>query len=62
MTFAMETMAKEEAEGSSFVHRAVQGGHRRGVPARDRSVDQIAKDFDLTETAVREWPKQAAWT
>jgi transposase len=25
----------------------------------DRSVDQVAKDFDLTETAVREWVKQA---
>jgi transposase len=28
---------------------------RRG----DRSVGQIAKDFDLTETAVREWLKQS---
>ncbi|WP_217145557.1 transposase [Streptomyces sp. AC627_RSS907] len=28
---------------------------RRG----DRSVGQIAKDFDLTETAVRDWVKQA---
>ena len=26
----------------------------------DRSVGQVAKDFDLTETAVREWLKQAA--
>ncbi|MFJ3825005.1 transposase [Streptomyces nodosus] len=25
----------------------------------DRSVGQIAKDFDLTETAVRDWVKQA---
>jgi transposase len=25
----------------------------------ERSVGQIAKDFDLTETAVREWLKQA---
>jgi transposase len=25
----------------------------------DRSVGQVAKDFDLTETAVREWAKQA---
>jgi len=25
----------------------------------DRSVWQVAKDFDLTETAVREWVKQA---
>ena len=28
---------------------------RRG----DRSIGQVAKDFDLTETAVREWIKQA---
>ena len=25
----------------------------------DRSVGQVAPDFDLTETAVREWVKQA---
>jgi transposase len=25
----------------------------------DRSVGQVARDFDLTETAVREWVKQA---
>ena len=25
----------------------------------DRSVRQVAKDFDLTETAVRDWVKQA---
>jgi transposase len=28
---------------------------RRG----DRSVGQVAKDYDLTETAVRQWVKQA---
>ncbi|MET7426342.1 transposase [Dactylosporangium sp. NPDC005555] len=28
---------------------------RRG----DRSVRQVARDFDLTETAVRDWVKQA---
>jgi transposase len=27
----------------------------------DRSIGQVARDFDLTETAVREWVKQA-WT
>ena len=25
----------------------------------DRSVGQVARDFDLTETAVRQWVKQA---
>lgn len=29
---------------------------RRG----DRTVGQVAKDFDLTETAVRDWVKRAA--
>ena len=28
---------------------------RRG----DRSIGQVAKDFDLTETAVRDWVRQA---
>ena len=28
---------------------------RRG----DRTIGQVAKDFDLTETAVREWVRQA---
>jgi transposase len=28
---------------------------RRG----DRSISEVARDFDLTETAVREWVKQA---
>jgi transposase len=28
---------------------------RRG----DRSIGQVARDFDLTETAVRDWVKQA---
>ena len=26
----------------------------------DRSIGQVAKDFDLTETAARDWVKQAA--
>ena len=25
----------------------------------DRSIGQVARDFDLTETAVREWARQA---
>ncbi|WP_327241824.1 transposase [Streptomyces sp. NBC_01320] len=25
----------------------------------DRSIGQVAKDFDLTETAMRDWVKQA---
>ena len=29
------------------------------MPAGDRSAGQVARDFDLTETAVREWVRQA---
>jgi transposase len=29
------------------------------VPGGDRTAGQVAKDFDLTETVVREWVKQA---
>ncbi|GAA2829782.1 hypothetical protein GCM10010441_62870 [Kitasatospora paracochleata] len=39
----------------SGVLRGVVELCRRG----DRSVGQVAKDFDLTETAVRDWVKQA---
>jgi transposase len=54
----MESMGKKPRRRRSFtpqfkaeiVERCQQG---------DRSVGQVAKDFDLTETAVREWVKQA---
>ena len=29
------------------------------MSAGDRTVRQVSQDFDLTETAVREWVKQA---
>jgi transposase len=34
---------------------------RTPVPCQrgDRSIGQVARDFDLTETGVREWVKQA---
>lgn len=37
----------------------VQVGDRRAVPARGPVLGQVARDFDLTEIAVREWVKQA---
>jgi transposase len=54
----MESMGKKPRRRRSFtaefkaeiVERCQQG---------DRSVGQVARDFDLTETAVREWVKQA---
>ena len=54
----MESMGKKPRRRRSFtpkfnaeiVDRCQQG---------DRSAGQVAKDFDLTETAVRDWVKQA---
>jgi len=55
----METMARKKprtrrAFSPEFKAEIVQAC-RRG----DRSIGQVAKDFDLTETAVRAWFKQA---
>jgi len=55
----METVAKKKPRPrrsftpefkADIVERCLSG---------DRSVGQVAKDFDLTETAVREWVRQA---
>jgi transposase len=55
----METMAKRKPRPRrSFTPEfkaEIVAACRRG----DRSVGQVARDFDLTETAVREWVKQA---
>lgn len=37
----------------------IQGQDRRGVQARGRTVGQVAKDFDLTKTVVRDWGEAA---
>jgi transposase len=50
---------EEEAAPSPLVHTGVQGRDRELCRRGDRSVGQVAKDFDLTETAVRDWVKQA---
>jgi transposase len=59
MSIIMETMGKKPvrrrrsftAEFKAEIVECCQRG--------DRSIGQVAKDFDLTETAVREWVKQA---
>jgi len=55
----METMERKKSRRRrSFTpeFKAEIVGHcRRG----DRSVGQVARDYDLTETAVRAWVKQA---
>jgi len=54
----METMAKKRARPrrsfTSEFKAEIVALCQRG----DRSVGQVARDFDLTETAVREWVKQ----
>jgi transposase len=60
----MESMGNKPRRRRSFTPEfkaEIVGLCQRG----DRSVGQVAKDFDLTETAVREWVKQAerdSWT
>jgi transposase len=54
----MESMGKKPRRRRSFTPEfkaEIAELCQRG----DRTVGQVAKDFDLTETAVREWVKQA---
>jgi transposase len=54
----MESMGKKPRQRRSFTPEfkaEIVDLCQRG----DRSAAQVAKDFDLTETAVREWVKQA---
>ncbi len=55
----METVAKKKPRRRrSFTtefKREIVEACGRG----DRSIGQVARDFDLTETAVREWVKQS---
>jgi transposase len=54
----MESMGKKPRRRRSFTPEfkaEIVDLCQRG----DRSVGQVAKDFDLTETAVRQWVKQA---
>lgn len=55
----METMAKKKPRP----RRSFTPEFKADIVARcqvgDRSIGQVAKDFDLTETAVREWVRQA---
>ena len=54
----MESMGKKPRRRRSFTPEfkaEIVGLCQQG----DRSVGQVARDFDLTETAVREWVKQS---
>jgi transposase len=52
--FIMKSMGQEEAKASSFVHCRVQAEIVELCQRGDRSVGQVAKDFELTQTAVRD--------
>jgi transposase len=56
--FIMETMGKKPRPRRSFTAEFKAEIVELCEPG-DRSVGQVARDFDLTETAVREWVKQA---
>ena len=49
----------EEAPAPPFVYPEFKAEIVDLCQRGDCSVGQVAKDFDLTETAVREWVKQA---
>ncbi len=55
----METMAKKKPRPRRSFTAEFKADIVERCRAGDRSVGQVAKDFDLTETAVREWVKQA---
>jgi transposase len=54
----MESMARKKRPRRSFTPEFKSDIVAR-CRAGDRTVGQVARDFDLTETAVREWVKQA---
>jgi transposase len=55
----METMGKKKPR----IRRSFTPQFKSEIVERcrsgERSIGQVARDFDLTETAVREWVKQA---
>jgi transposase len=55
----METMAKKKPRPRRSYAPEFKAEIVELCQRGDRSVGQVARDFDLTETAVREWVKQA---
>ncbi len=55
----METMAKKKPRARRSFTREFKAEIVAACQRGDRSIGQVARDFDLTETAVREWVKQA---
>src|SRR5690348_14357451 len=55
----MGTMAKRKPRPRRSFTREFKAEIVEACRRGDRSIGQVARDFDLTETAVREWIKQA---
>jgi transposase len=55
----METMAKKKPRPRRSFTPEFKADIVERCRSGDRSVGQVARDFDLTETAVREWVRQA---
>src|ERR1022692_2468729 len=55
----METMERKKPRPPPVFHAGVQGEIVERCRAGDRTIGQVARDFDLTETAVRAWVTQA---
>ena len=55
----METMAKKKPRPRRSFTLEFKADIVRRCQAGDRTVGQVARDFDLTETAVRAWFKQS---
>lgn len=55
----METMGKQKPRPRRWFTPEFKAEIVEQCQRGDRSVGQVARDFDLTETAVREWVKQA---
>ena len=55
----METMAKKKPRARRAFTPEFKAEIVEACRRGDRSVGQVARDFDLTETAVRAWFRQA---
>ena len=55
----METMAKKKPRPRRSFTPQFRAEIVEACPRGDRSIGQVCRDFDLTETAVREWVRQA---
>jgi transposase len=55
----METVAKKKPRRRRSFTPEFKAEIVEACSRGDRSIGQVAQDFDLTETAVREWVRQA---